>query len=103
MHQLANPTLLAEPRLHRFLDHALLGLEWGSLAALLLITLVQPATGRTGLPTWALVLLFAADLPDPVRAAIVAAAIDPEVSAPTLPDTGGAALPNTGGVASSQD
>ncbi len=47
---------------HRFLDHALLGLEWGSLAALLLITLVQPTTGRTGLPTWALILLFAAYL-----------------------------------------
>jgi signal transduction histidine kinase len=29
---------------------------------LLLITLVQPATGRAGLPTWALVLLFAAYL-----------------------------------------
>ncbi len=62
MHQSANPTLLAEPRPHRFLDHALPGLEWGSLAALLLITLVQPTTGRTGLPTWALILLFAAYL-----------------------------------------
>ncbi|MDQ3304228.1 MAG: ATP-binding protein [Actinomycetota bacterium] len=51
-----------ESELHRFLDRALLGLEWGSLAALLLITLVQPATGRAGLPTWALVLLFAAYL-----------------------------------------
>jgi signal transduction histidine kinase len=65
MRHSANPTLLAEPagpRLHHFLDRALLGLEWGSLAALLLITLVQPATGRTGLSTWGLVLLFAAYL-----------------------------------------
>ena len=62
MRQSANPTLPAEPMPHRFLDRALLGLEWGSLAALLLITLVQPTTGRTGLPTWALVLLFAAYL-----------------------------------------
>ncbi|MBA4115145.1 MAG: hypothetical protein H0X71_01645 [Rubrobacter sp.] len=65
MRQSANPTLLAEPtepRLQRFLDRALLGLEWGSLAALLLITLVQPINGRTGLPTWQLILLFAAYL-----------------------------------------
>jgi len=51
-----------EPMPHCFLDRALLGLEWGSLAALLVITLVQPAAGRTGLPTWALILLFAAYL-----------------------------------------
>lgn len=51
-----------ESGLHRFLDRALLVLEWGSLAALLLITLAQPVTGRAGLPTWALVLLFAAYL-----------------------------------------
>jgi len=51
-----------DSELHRFLDRALLALEWGSLAALLLITLAQPVTGRAGLPTWALVLLFAAYL-----------------------------------------
>ena len=65
MRQCANPTGMAEPpepMPHRFLDRALLGLEWGSLAALLLITLVQPAAGRTGLQAWALVLLFAAYL-----------------------------------------
>ena len=65
MRQWANPTGMAEPpetMPHRFLDRALLGLEWGSLAALLLITLVQPVAGRTGLPTWALLLLFAAYL-----------------------------------------
>lgn len=65
MRQSADPTLLAGPaesRPHRFLDRALLGLECGSLAALLLITVVQPTTGRTGLPTWALVLLFSAYL-----------------------------------------
>ena len=65
MRQSADPTLLAGPaesRPPRFLDRALLGLEWGGLAALLLITVVQPTTGRTGLPTWELVLLFGAYL-----------------------------------------
>ncbi len=62
MRRSADPTLPAESELQRFLDRALLALEWGSLAALLLITLVQPTTGRTGLPTWALILLFAAYL-----------------------------------------
>jgi signal transduction histidine kinase len=60
MHERPDAPLPEERELHRFLDRALLGLEWGSLAVLLLITLVQPATGRAGLPTWALVLLFAA-------------------------------------------
>lgn len=59
MRESPDAPLPEESELHRFLDRALLGLEWGSLAALLLITLVQPATGRIGLPTWALVLLFA--------------------------------------------
>ena len=62
MRRLADPTLPAESEPHRFLDRALLGLEWGSLAALLLVTLVQPISGRTGLPTWQLILLFAAYL-----------------------------------------
>ncbi len=65
MRQWSNPTGIAEspePMPHRFLDRALLGLEWGSLAALLLITLAQPTTGRTGLQTWALILLFTAYL-----------------------------------------
>jgi signal transduction histidine kinase len=65
VHQSADSTLLAGPaesRPHHFLDRALLGLECGSFAALLLITVVQPTTGRTGLPTWGLVLLFGAYL-----------------------------------------
>jgi signal transduction histidine kinase len=62
MHKRSDALPPDESKLHRFLDRSLLALEWGSLAALLLITLAQPVTGRAGLPTWALVLLFAAYL-----------------------------------------
>jgi signal transduction histidine kinase len=37
-----------------------LKLKAGTVAALLLLTLVEPARGRAGLPVWALVLLFGA-------------------------------------------
>ena len=47
------------PELHRFLRRALFQLRWATILILLLITLAQPALGRTGLPTWALALLFA--------------------------------------------
>lgn len=62
MSQSADETLPVESPLHRFLDRALLGLEWSGVATLLLVTLVQPNRGRTGIPTWQLVLLFAAYL-----------------------------------------
>lgn len=51
-----------ETELHRFLDRALALLEWGGLAGLLAITLLQPTTGRLGLPSPILILLFAAYL-----------------------------------------
>ncbi|MDP9370623.1 MAG: HAMP domain-containing histidine kinase [Chloroflexota bacterium] len=47
----------AEPS--RYLAQALSRLRWATIAALLLLTILQPATGRSGLPTWALLLLFA--------------------------------------------
>lgn len=50
----------AEPGLYHFLRRTLSRLRWGTLAVLLLISLAQPATGRGGLPDWALVALFAA-------------------------------------------
>ena len=62
MNWLPDTPLPLESELHRFLDRAMLALEWGSLAVLFLITIVQPTTGRAGLPTWLLVLLFAAYL-----------------------------------------
>ncbi|MDQ6747736.1 MAG: hypothetical protein M3010_06500, partial [Candidatus Dormibacteraeota bacterium] len=35
-------------------------LRWITLAALLLLTLVMPSTALVGVPTWGLVVLFAA-------------------------------------------
>ncbi len=49
----------AGQELYRFLDRALLWLEAGTIAVVLLITLAQPTVSRVGLPTWGLVLLFA--------------------------------------------
>jgi signal transduction histidine kinase len=51
-------SLPVESELHRFLDRALFRLELATLVALLLITLLQPTAGRTGIPTWGLVLGF---------------------------------------------
>ena len=42
----------------RFLIRALSRLRWATIAALLILTLLQPTTGRAGLPSWALLLLF---------------------------------------------
>ena len=49
----------ATSELHRFLERALFRLEWAALVVLLLLALTQPAAGRTGIPIWALILLFA--------------------------------------------
>ncbi|MBA2752901.1 MAG: hypothetical protein H0U40_00370, partial [Chloroflexia bacterium] len=43
----------------RYLTQALSRLRWATIAALLLLTLLQPTTGRADLPSWALLLLFA--------------------------------------------
>lgn len=42
------------------MDGALSGVRWATLAALLLLTAVQPQHGRTFLPSWALILIFVA-------------------------------------------
>lgn len=55
----ADPTLTAKPDVYRFLRRTLVRLRWGTVAVLLLITLVTPSTSRVGLPTWALVAVFA--------------------------------------------
>lgn len=44
----------------RFLDRTLAPLEQATALILLLLTLVRPATGRAGIPSWALVLGFTA-------------------------------------------
>jgi signal transduction histidine kinase len=49
-------SLPAESTLHRFLDRTLFQFEAATLVALLLITFVQPTAGRSGIPTWGLVL-----------------------------------------------
>ncbi len=42
-----------------YLTQALSRLRWATIATLLLLTLLQPTIGRAGLPSWALLLLFA--------------------------------------------
>ncbi len=44
----------------RFLGQALSRLRWATVSALLLLTLLQPIIGRFGMPSWSLLLLFAA-------------------------------------------
>ncbi len=44
---------------YHFPGQALPWLRWITLAALLLITVTRPAASSVGLPTWALVALFA--------------------------------------------
>lgn len=52
--------LPVQPDLQRFLRRALMALRWITLAVLFLITAMQPTTGLVRLPSWVLVLLFAA-------------------------------------------
>lgn len=51
--------LLAKSELDRFLEQTITRLRWATIAALLLISLAQPAAGRARFPDWALVLFFA--------------------------------------------
>lgn len=41
------------------LEHILVLIRWGTITGLLLLSIVQPLSGRTGLPTWTLILAFA--------------------------------------------
>lgn len=47
------------PELYHYLRRALFLLRWGTIAVLLLLTLMQQVLGQVGLHTWAYVLLFA--------------------------------------------
>ena len=60
MERAASSTLPAQVPTYYFLDRALPWLRWATLAALLLITVMRPAASSVGLPTWALVAVFAA-------------------------------------------
>ncbi|MBA3944233.1 MAG: HAMP domain-containing histidine kinase [Herpetosiphonaceae bacterium] len=50
-------TAHGDAEFHRFVDRALFWFESATLLVLLLITLIQPTTGRGGVPTWTLLLL----------------------------------------------
>ena len=50
--------LAVEREQQRFLGWTLFRFETVTVVALLLITLVEPTAGRTGIPTWALILLY---------------------------------------------
>lgn len=57
--RLAAIRFLTKPALDRFLAQTIARLRWATIAALLLILLLQPSAGRWRLPEWGLVLLFA--------------------------------------------
>ncbi len=46
------------PELYHYLRRSLFLLRWGTIAVLLLLTVMQPVMSRVGLPTWASILLF---------------------------------------------
>lgn len=58
--QADTPSRTTDSQLYRFLRRALFWLRWATLIVLLAITFMQPADSRIGLPTWGLLLLFAA-------------------------------------------
>jgi signal transduction histidine kinase len=53
------PSALDKTDVYGFLRRTLFWLRWGTLAVLLLFTFMAPTTSSVGLPTWALVVLFA--------------------------------------------
>ncbi len=59
MRRLRTIRLLAKSDLDRFLARTISWLRWVTIAALFVITLMQPAVGREALPEWALVVGFA--------------------------------------------
>ena len=59
MDQPADVDISGQPGSHRFLRRVLLQLRWGTIAALLALTIMQPSTELVGLPAWVLVIVFA--------------------------------------------
>lgn len=59
MARFAAGRLFVSPESYRFLGRLISGLRWTTILAVLLLTVLQPTTGRTGLPTWVPILLFA--------------------------------------------
>lgn len=59
MNRLTVIRLLAKPELDRFLDDMISRLRWASIAALLVISLMQSVDGGTRFPDWMLALGFA--------------------------------------------
>jgi len=55
--QMSTPPAPA-PELYHYLRRSLFLLRWGTIAVLLLLTVMQPVMSRVGLPTWAFILLF---------------------------------------------
>jgi signal transduction histidine kinase len=55
------PAVMARPdaEVDTLLGHALSGVRWATVFALLLLALAQPLIGRVGLPTWTLILVYA--------------------------------------------
>ena len=60
MRRLTALRFLAKPALDRFLAQTIARLRWATIAALLLISVVQPSAGRWRVPEWGLLLLFVA-------------------------------------------
>ena len=60
MGKIMSSTLLTQVDVYRFLRRALFRLKWATIAVLFLITLMQPSLSSLGLPTWSLLVLFAA-------------------------------------------
>ncbi len=57
---MTNATPPGQRTVYRYFDRALFWLEAGTVAVLLLVTVVRPTTGLLGVPAWGLVLLFGA-------------------------------------------
>jgi len=55
--QMSTPPAPA-PELYHYRRRSLFLLRWGTIAVLLLLTVMQPVMSRVGLPTWAFILLF---------------------------------------------
>src|SRR5207237_4084582 len=58
--KIAVSPILQDSELYHFLQQAISGLRWGTIALLLVLTFLEPKVGRIGLANWQLILTFAA-------------------------------------------